>query len=138
MQNKVKTKSSASQTDLFLSSQSPVNFVQTNESSSEPESDDIITKLNLLLDKLEVLKPFFESSSSTYSNAEKPGKTFLEEDEFEPPFLWLKSKSPQMFHKQENIVEVVHSKFNDENCFEDELHCSAYENPENMVRIERY
>ena len=43
-----------------------------------------------------------------------------------------------MFHQQENIVEVVHSKFNDENCLEDKLHCSAYENPENMVRIERY
>ena len=137
MQDKIKTKSSASQTEnLFLSSQSPFNVVQTNESSSEPESDDIITKLNLLLDKLEVLKPFFESSSSTYSNAEKPGKTFLEEDEFEPPFSW--SKSSQIFHQQEYIVEVVHSKFNDENCFEDELHCSAYENPENMVRIERY
>ena len=132
MQNKVKTKSSASQTEnSILSSQSPVNFVQTNESSSEPESDDIITKLNMLLDKLEVLKPFFESSSSTYSDSEKPGKTFLDEDEFEPPFLW--SKSSQMFHQQENIVEVVHSKFNDQNCFEDELHCSAYENPENMV-----
>ena len=136
MQDKIKTKSSASQTDLFLSSQSPFNVVQTNENSSEPESDDIITKLNMLLDKLEVLKPFFESSSSTYSNAEKPGKTLLKEDEFEPPFSWLKSS--QMFHKQENIVEVVHSKFNDENCFEDELHCSAYENPENMVPIERY